>query len=422
MIALADCNTFFASVERVFHAGLRGKPVCVLSSNDGNIVALTSEAKALGIRRGAPFFQVKDVIEKNNVAVFSGNLMLYDAMSKRIQSIMRKTVERTESYSIDEQFLYLDGYEKNYDLVKLMRGMVRQIALWTDIPVSVGIARTKTLAKVASKFAKKYRGYESVCMIDTEEKRRKALSMFELADIWGIGPRSFAKLQALGITTPLQFADKPGDWVLRQFHRPGYQTWLELNGHPCIDTSEIIRRQTISTSRSFGKMISDAEQLRASVATFAASCCNTLRAQESAAGSVSVFACSNRFREDLQQYSNIATMRLDSPSSDTLEITEAAIRLADRIYRPGIQFKKSGVILSDIIPGLTHHILFDPIPKRDERAELSTAIDRMNRKYGLKAVSLAVAGYGNADWKNRTDRLTPNYLTDIDQIMTVDIS
>ena len=422
MIALADCNTFFASVERVFHAGLRGKPVCVLSSNDGNIVALTSEAKALGIRRGAPFFQVKDVIEKNNVAVFSGNLMLYDAMSKRVQSIMRKTVERTESYSIDEQFLYLDGYEKNYDLVKLMRGMVRQIALWTDIPVSVGIARTKTLAKVASKFAKKYRGYESVCMIDTEEKRRKALSMFELADIWGIGARSFAKLQALGITTPLQFADKPGDWVLRQFHRPGYQTWLELNGHPCIDTSEIIRRQTISTSRSFGKMISDAEQLRASVATFAASCCNTLRAQESAAGSVSVFACSNRFREDLEQYSNIATMRLDSPSSDTLEITEAAIRLADRIYRPGIQFKKSGVILSDITPGLTHHILFDPSPKRDERAELSTAIDRMNRKYGLKAVSLAVAGYGNADWKNRKDRLTPNYLTDIDQIMTVDIS
>ena len=422
MIALADCNTFFASVERVFHAGLRGKPVCVLSSNDGNIVALTAEAKALGIRRGAPFFQVKDVIEKNNVAVFSGNIMLYEAMSKRVQSIMRKTVERTENYSIDEQFLYLDGYENNYDLVKLMRGMVRQIALWTDIPVSVGIARTKTLAKVASKFAKKYRGYESVCMIDTEEKRRKALSMFELADIWGIGARSFAKLQALGITTPLQFADKPGDWVLRQFHRPGYQTWLELNGHPCIDTSEIIRRQTISTSRSFGKMISDAEQLRASVATFAASCCNTLRAQESAAGSVSVFACSNRFREDLQQYSNIATMRLDSPSSDTLEITEAAIRLADRIYRPGIQFKKSGVILSDIIPGLTHHILFDPIPKRDERAELSTAIDRMNRKYGLKAVGLAVAGYGNADWKNRKEHLTPNYLTDIDQIMTVDIS
>ena len=422
MIALADCNTFFASVERVFHAGLKGKPVCVLSSNDGNVVALTAEAKALGIKRGAPFFQVRDIIAKNKVAVFSGNIMLYAAMSKRVQSIMRRTVEHTECYSIDEQFLYLDGYEKHYDLVELMRGMVRRIALWTDIPVSVGIAKTKTLAKVASKYAKKYRAYRGVCMIDSDEKRRKALERFELEDVWGIGPSTLRKLLEFGITTPLQFADKPGDWVLRQFHRPGYQTWLELNGHPCIDTSEIIRRQTISTSRSFGKMISDAEQLRASVATFAASCCNTLRAQESAAGSVSVFACSNRFREDLQQYSNIATMRLDSPSSDTLEITEAAIRLADRIYRPGIQFKKSGVILSDIIPGLTHQILFDPIHKRDERAELSTAIDRMNRKYGLKAVGLAVAGYGNADWKNRKEHLTPNYLTDIDQIMTVDIS
>ena len=421
MIALADCNTFFASVERVFHAGLRGKPVCVLSSNDGNIVALTAEAKALGIRRGAPFFQVKDVIEKNNVAVFSGNLMLYDAMSKRVQSIMRKTVERTESYSIDEQFLYLDGYEKNYDLVKLMRGMVRQIALWTDIPVSVGIAHTKTLAKVASKFAKKYRGYESVCMIDTEEKRRKALSMFELADIWGIGPRSFAKLQALGITTPLQFADKPGDWVLRQFHRPGYQTWLELNGHPCIDTSEIIRRQTISTSRSFGKMISDAEQLRASVATFAASCCSTLRGQDSAAGSVSVFACSNRFREDLPQYGNIATKKLSVPSADTLEITAAAMELVERIYRPGILFKKSGVILSDIVPGCCHQILFDPIVRREERVELSETLDRMNHKYGIRTVGLAVAGSDREAWKNKKEHLTPNYLTDIDQIMTVRI-
>ena len=419
MIALADCNTFFASVERALHPGLKGKPVCVLSSNDGNIVALTAEAKALGLRRGDPFFKVKDIIKKNDIAVFSGNLMLYAAMSKRVQSIMRRTVEHTECYSIDEQFLYLDGYEKHYDLVKLMREMVQRIALWTDIPVSVGIARTKTLAKVASKFAKKYKGYESVCMIDTEEKRRKALSMFELADIWGIGPRSLAKLIALGITTPLQFADMPGKMVLRHFHKPGYQTWLELNGHPCIDTEEIINRQTITTSRSFGNMISTEEQLKASVATFAASCCNTLRAQESAAGNVSVFACSNRFREDLPQYSNIATKKLETPSSDTIEITAAAMELAERIYRPGIQFKKSGVILSGIVHGLTHNILFDPIPKRDERAGLSCAIDRMNRKYGTRKVGLAIAGGDNEEWKNRKDHLTPNYLTDIEQIMTI---
>lgn len=220
MIALADCNTFFASVERALHPGLKGKPVCVLSSNDGNVIALTAEAKALGIKRGAPFFQVKDILEKNNVAVFSSNIMLYAAMSKRVQSIMRKTVAHTESYSIDEQFLYLDGYEKNYDLVELMRGMVRKIALYTDIPVSIGIARTKTLAKVASKFAKNFKGYRGVCMIDTEEKRRKALSMFDLADVWGIGPRTYAKLAALGVSTPMKFADKPGDWVQRFFISP----------------------------------------------------------------------------------------------------------------------------------------------------------------------------------------------------------
>lgn len=204
MIALADCNTFFASVERALHPGLKGKPVCVLSSNDGNIVALTAEAKALGLKREDPFFKVRDIIERNGVAVFSGNLMLYAAMSKRVQSIMRRTVEHTESYSIDEQFLYPDGYEKHYDLVELMRGMGAEALL-----------------------------------------------------------------------------------------KPGYQTWLELNGHPCIDTTEIIQRQTITTSRSFGNMISSKEDIKASVASFAASCCSTLRGQDSSAGCISVFACSN---------------------------------------------------------------------------------------------------------------------------------
>ena len=421
MIALADCNTFFASVERALHPGLKGKPVCVLSSNDGNIVALTAEAKALGLRRGDPFFKVKDIIERNGVAVFSGNLMLYAAMSKRVQSIMRRTVEHTECYSIDEQFLYLDGYEKHFDLVEMMRGMVKQIVLWTDIPVSVGIARTKTLAKIASKFAKQYKGYEGVCMIDTDAKRRKALSMFDLSDVWGIGPRTFAKLTALGVTTPLQLADKPGEWVRGHFHKPGYQTWLELNGRPCIDTSEILNRQTITTSRSFGKMISSKEDLKASVASFAASCCSTLRGQDSAAGSVSVFACSNRFREDLPQYGNIAMKKLSVPSADTLEITAAAMELVERIYRPGILFKKSGVILSDIVPGCCHQILFDPIVRREERVELSETLDRMNHKYGIRTVGLAVAGSDNEAWKNKKEHLTPNYLTDIDQIMTVQI-
>lgn len=421
MIALADCNTFFASVEKVFHPGLKGKPVCVLSSNDGNIVALTTEAKALGIKRGAPFFQVKDIIEKNHVAVFSGNIMLYAAMSKRVQSIMRQTVAKTESYSIDEQFLYLDGYEEHYDLVEYMRGMVEKIRLWTDIPVSVGIARTKTLAKVASRFAKKYKGYRSVCIIDSEEKRRKALSMFELADVWGIGHRTYEKLVSLGVTTPLQFADKPGDWVQRHFHKPGYQTWLELNGTPCISTEEILRRQSISTSRSFGEMISSKDQLKASVAAFASSCANTLRSQGSSAGAVSVFACSNRFREDLEQYSNIGTAMLEIPSADTLELTEAALKIVDDIYRPGIMYKKSGVILSHIVSGTVQQLLLDPVPNREERVVLSETIDRVNHKYGLKTVRLAIEGEKNEKWKVKSEHRTPNYLTELSEIMTIKI-
>ncbi|MDD6151410.1 MAG: Y-family DNA polymerase [Bacteroidales bacterium] len=421
MIALADCNTFFASVEKVFHPGLKGRPVCVLSSNDGNIVALTAEAKALGLRRGDPFFKVKDIIEKNGVAIFSGNLMLYAAMSQRVQRIMSQTVEHTECYSIDEQFLYLDGYEKNYDLVELMRGMIRQIALWTDIPVSVGIAGTKTLAKVASKFAKQYRGYKGVCMIDTEEKRRKALSLFDLSDIWGIGPRSYAKLSALGVSTPLQLADKPGEWVRKHFPKPLYQTWCELNGYPCIDTAELVRRQTITTSRSFGKMISSLNELKESAASFAASCCSTLRGQDSAASRISVFACSNRFREDLPQYGNVASAKLAVPSADTLEITETAMKLVEKIYRPGIMFKKSGVILSDIVPGSCQRVLFDSVEKREKRLELSRTIDKMNHKYGLRTLGLAVAGNGNGEWKNKKEHLTPDFLTDIDQLLTVRI-
>lgn len=421
MVALIDANTFFASVERVFHPGLRHKPVCVLSSNDGNIIALTKEAKALGIRRGAPYFEVRDIIEKNDVAVFSGNIMLYAAMSKRINSIIRGCVDKVEQYSIDESFAYLDGYAEHHDLTEYMREVAHRIMTWTDIPVSIGIAQTKTLAKVGSKFAKQYPGYHQVCMIDTDEKRRKALSMFDLADVWGIGRRSYEKLVALGIKTPLQFADMPGEWVLKHFSKPTVQTWRELNGWPCIDTEEIIQRQSITTSRSFGTMISTKEQLKASVAAFAASCANTLRGQNSAAGAVTVFASSNRFREDLKQYRNMGTTLLPVPSADTIEITDAALRIVDQIYRPGIQFKKSGVILSDIVSGSVQQVLFDPMEKRPERVQLSKTIDDMNHRFGLKTVRLAVEGEKDEVWRTKSEHRTPNHLTDINELLTIKI-
>ena len=422
MWALADCNTFFASVERVFHPGLRGKPVCVLSNNDGIIVALTAEAKALGLHRGDPIFKVKDVVDRNGVAVFSTNMMLYAAMSKRVQNIMRGSVEYCESYSIDEVFLNLDGYEAHYDLEEYMRDMAGRIRLWTDIPVSVGIAPTKTLAKMGSKFAKQYPGYHSVCSINTEEKRRKALSMFPLDDVWGIGRRGYEKLLSLGVRTPLEFADKPGEWVHRHFTKPGVQTWKELNGYPCIDTAEVLQRQNITTSRSFGEMVTSKEHLKASVAFFAASCANKLRGQGSVARSVTVFVCSNFFRDDLPQYSNAATYRFQVGTADTIEITEAAMAIVDAIYMPGIKYKKSGVIMGDISSGdAVQQVLFDPIGNRPERLDLSKTIDVLNHKYGLKTVGLAVEGERSDTWRVKSEHRSPNYLTDLDDILTVQL-
>ena len=422
MYALVDCNSFFCSVEKVFHPGLQNKPVCVLSNNDGCIVALTPEAKKMGLHRGDPIFKVKDIVEHNDVHVFSGNLMLYAAMSKRVTNILRKSIQHVENYSIDESFCDLNGYETHYNLEELTREIADRIKLWTDIPVSIGIAPSKTLAKMGSKFAKNYPGYRSVCMIDTEAKRRKALELFDLSDVWGIGRKTFEKLTYFGIHTPLEFAEKSESWVRTNFHKPGYQTWLELNGVPCIDTTEIVRNQNICTSRSFGNMVSDLDSLKASVATFASSCANKLRAQHSGAKAVTVFICSNRFREDLEQYGNAATAVLLTPTSDTIEITDAALKILKRIYKPGILYKKSGVIVSDIhdITQIQYD-LFDPIQNRPNRSELMKVMDNLNHYYGLKTLRLAVEGEKEQPWKVKSEHRSPNYLTDINEILTIRI-
>ncbi len=420
MFALVDCNSFFCSVEKVFHPGLRGKPVVVLSSNDGCIVALTPEAKAAGLHRGDPIFKVKDIIERNRICVFSTNMMLYAAMSKRIVSIMRGSVSHVEQYSIDESFCDLHGYEQHFDIVEMMRQLRDKILLYTDVPVSVGIAPTKTLAKIGSKFAKQYKGYHGVCMIDTEEKRRKALSLFPLDDVWGIGRQTLAKLEYYGVHTPLEFADKSESWVRSHLTKPGYQTWLELNGHPCIDTTEIHRKKTICTSRSFGEMVSDFDSLKASIATFASSCANKLRGQSSGAKSVTVFIGSNRFREDLSQYNNSATVSLPVATSDTLEITKAAIQALQSIWHEGILYKRSGVIVSDIQANnsIEGH-LFDPIRNRPERARLMKEIDKINHRYGLKTIQLAAEGDDNQAWKVKCEHRSGNYLTDADELLTI---
>ena len=422
MIALVDCNSFFCSVEKVFHPGLNGKPVCVLSCNDGCIIALTPEAKALGLRRGDPIFKEKEVVEQYGVKLFSTNMMLYAAMSKRVNNILRSSVPRSETYSIDESFLYLDGLEKYYNLEDYMRRVVEKVRLYTDIPVSVGIASTKTLAKVGSRFAKQYKGYRSVCMIDSEEKRRKALKLVKLAEVWGIGKQTLARLNYLGITTPLEFADKKESWVRSHFAKPGVQTWKELNGIPCIDTAEVAQRQTICTSRSFGNMVTDYDELQASVASFAASCANKLRGQHSLTSAVTVFVSSNRFREDLPLYANEQTRMLFIPTSDTIEITQAALAVLKEIYREGICYKKAGVILGHITDAscMQQH-LFDEVKNRPERMQLMKSIDALNHRFGLRKIHLAVEGEEKQTWHGKSEYRSGNYLSDIQEILTIKI-
>ncbi|MDY4614983.1 MAG: DUF4113 domain-containing protein, partial [Bacteroidaceae bacterium] len=399
MFALVDCNSFFCSVEKVFHPGLDGRPVCVLSSNDGCIVALTPEAKAVGLHRGDPIFKMKDIVEKHHVILFSTNMPLYAAMSRRVTSILRLSVHHVENYSIDESFCDLRSFGEHFDLTKLMREVRQRIKLWTDIPVSIGIAPSKTLAKMGSKFAKQYQGYRGVCMIDTEEKRRKALEIFALSDVWGIGRRTLEVLNYYGVHTPLQFADKKESWVRAHFHQPGVQTWMELNGIPCIDTSEVIRNQNICTSRSFGDMVSDLPSLKASVASFASSCANKLRGQQSLCQSVTVFVSSNSFRTDLPQYGNAATVLLATPTADTLEINKAAMQCLESVYLPGIMYKKSGVLLGKISPAYPAQMeLFNSPVRRMRRENLMHALDDINQRYGAKTLHLAVEDCGHQPW------------------------
>ena len=422
MFALVDCNSFFCSVEKVFHPGLDGRPVCVLSSNDGCIVALTPEAKAVGLHRGDPIFKMKDIVEKHQVILFSTNMPLYTAMSRRVTSILRLSVHHVENYSIDESFCDLRSFGEHFDLTKLMREVRQRIKLWTDIPVSIGIAPSKTLAKMGSKFAKQYQGYRGVCMIDTEEKRRKALEIFALSDVWGIGRRTLEVLNYYGVHTPLQFADKKESWVRAHFHQPGVQTWMELNGIPCIDTSEVIRNQNICTSRSFGDMVSDLPSLKASVASFASSCANKLRGQQSLCQSVTVFVSSNSFRTDLPQYGNAATVLLATPTADTLEINKAAMQCLESVYLPGIMYKKSGVLLGKISPAYPAQMeLFNSPVRRMRRVNLMHALDDINQRYGAKTLHLAVEDCGHQPWHVKCEHRSPNYLTDINEILTIRI-
>lgn len=416
MYALVDCNNFFVSCERAFRPDLEGKAVVVLSNNDGCVVSRSNEAKAMGIKMGTPFFQVEKYCRSGVLVPFSSNYTLYGDLSARVMSILGEESDHLEIYSIDEAFFTLDGLGID-EMEAHCRSLVGRIRQGVGIPVSIGIAPTKTLAKLASHFAKKYKGYKSVCRIDNEEKRRKALGMVPVSEIWGIGRRLAPKLKAKGIVTALDFADKSRDWIFMELHKPGLCVWEELNGIPAVEEEEHEARKSICTSRSFKEMTAQYEVLREHVADFAAACARKLRSEGTAARKVTTFIWTNRFREDLQQDYPSATLCLPRGENSNQEIVAAALRALHLIYRPDLLYKKAGVIVSDILPQEeAAQVLFDengPV-LREKEAVLSALMDHSDGD-----IRLAVQRKGHYADGIRHDHRSPLYTTDLRQIITV---
>ena len=413
MFGLVDCNNFYASCERVFNPSLNGKPIVVLSNNDGCVIARSNEAKVLGIKMGVPAYQIKDLVKQHDVAVFSSNYVLYGDMSGRVMSMLAELAPEIEVYSIDEAFLNLAGIK---DLQSLGANIVRKVSRGTGIPVSLGIAPTKTLAKMANKFAKKYPAYNRLCIIDTEEKREKALKLFEIGDVWGIGRRQAAKLEKQGVKTAFDFTQLPGSWVRKNMTVVGERTWKELRGISCIDMeSAPAAKKQICTSRSFGKMVEDIDTMSEAIATHASACAKKLRQQKSYAMSLMVFIHTNNFREDLPQYWKNTIIKLPVPTSDTLEIVHYALEGLKSIFMPGYQYKKAGVIITEIVTSAQLG-LFDTVD-REKREKLMQAIDKVNGEH-RHLVKLAVQGNGR-DWKLKQEQLSKRYTTDINEVLTI---
>ena len=413
MFGIIDCNNFFVSCERVFHPKLKGVPVVVLSNNDGCVVARSNEAKAMGIAMGTPFFKVRHWVDSGQLHVRSGNLTLYGDMSRRVMSIVRQSVPRVEVYSIDECFMDLDGIR---DVERFGRELSAKVERWTGIPVSVGVAGTKTLAKMASKFAKKYSGYHGCCVIDSEEKRLKALKLTAVEDVWGVGRKMHAVLHQCGVLTAYQFAEWKVERVRRMFSLPAVHTWCELNGKSCIKMEQPSVKQSITSSRSFKEPLSNFEQLHGVVSDFSAMCARKLRSENSAAQMVSVFIRTDRFRPDLPQYSNMASVRLDVPTSDLRELAGAAYEALKSIYRPHYGFKKAGVTLSMISHEAVQGSLFDHVD-REKQAQLLKAIDSIQQKMGADLIRVASQ---NSVGKVMLHQFrSPNFTTQWDELLEV---
>ena len=438
MYGLVDCNNFYVSCERVFNPSLRGKPVVVLSNNDGCIIARSNEAKALGIPMGAPLHLYKTLIKQNKIFTYSSNYTLYGDMSSRVMSVLNYFIPNIEIYSIDEAFLNL----KNFNIQSLQDEMFKireRIYQWTGIPVSIGIGPTKTLAKLANKIAKK-NSSNGVYILTVSTQLTHILSNMKLEDIWGVSKGWGNRLRSIGINNPRQLQQANPRQIRTLISVVGERIIYELRGQPCLALEEVINKKSITVSRSFGNMINDKESLKKALANHAARAAEKLRYQDSVCGGIYVFINTNRFRERDLQYSNSATINFDELTDSTTIIIEKSFKLLENLYRPKYNYKKIGVTLlglkqkddgsSDnyIMQGslFTHNA--------DQQIHMSRSCDRMklidniNTKMGKMTIFYGSQGViknsrnikSEPDkWRMRSCYKSPFYTTNWDDILRV---
>ncbi len=412
-IALIDVNNFYVSCERVFNPKLVGKPVVVLSNNDGCAVARSNEAKALGVPMGAPWFKMKDLARQHGIIALSSNYALYADMSNRVMSILREFSPDQEVYSIDESFLDLTGFQSR-DLIQYGQQMRKRILKWTGLPVCVGIGATKTLAKLANHCAKKRPVFKGVCNFNVmpHGELHNLLSEIPVGEIWGVGGKLAPKLEALGFKSVLDLKRANPEILRRQFSVVMEKTIRELNGTVCIELEDAPPpKKQILSSRSFGVPVRDYVSLAESITLYISRAAEKLRRQQSFAGSVYVYIRTSPFKQDDPFYSNGMTIPLPTPTADTRQLVNIALWGLKQLYRPNYNYAKAGVMLSELVPiqGVQAD-LFSQIKVNPKSSALMNAMDSINRKMGKDAIKLASEGF-RRPWKMKQENKSPAYTT-----------
>ena len=417
MFALVDCNNFYASCERVFNPNLEGKPIAILSNNDGCVISMSDEAKALQLPFGAPIFKWESFCKTNKIQVLSSNYSLYGDMSSRVMEILKQFTPDVEVYSIDESFLEFKGFEK-FDFNTYGLQIRKRILKWTGIPTCVGIAPTKALSKVANKIARKFpKQTQGVYVIDSEDKRIKALKWIKLEAVWGIGRGLSKRLREKGCKTAYDFTQLPDAWVKKNFSVTETKLKRDLEGFSMLHLDEQKTKRAIATTRSFEYTFSDINNIKERISTFATSCAEKLRKQGTSCHVIIVTLSSDRHKKKIKQHRASNIISLSFPTNSSLIISNEAVKAVTTIFKKGIKYKRAGVIVSGLVPMDNYqlHLFKRENPKH---RYLMYAIDHVNTKYGDYKIKL-----GNQDlkrtWKMRQERLSPKYTTNINDVIKV---